>query len=247
MTALRAFGNGPIYGRRYGDGPPTILALHGWARSAADFDAVLHGLDALAVDLPGFGASPPPPDAIGSADYAGLLGPVLEEFATPPVVLGHSFGGRIGLHLAVTGHASRLVLTGVPLIRLSAPARPPLGFRVARLAHRLSLLSDRRMEQIRRNRGSADYRNATGVMRDVMVKVVNETYDGELERVVDPVHLIWGGLDTEVRPAVAELVAERLEARSVPVTLEVVADAGHMLPVTHPAVLKRALTGEPST
>ncbi len=98
------------------------------------------------------------------------------------------------------------------------------------------------MEQIRRNKGSADYRNAAGVMRDVLVKAVNESYDSEIDRIAVPVDLVWGGQDTEVRPEVAETLRSRLVERSVPVSLEVVAGAGHMLPVTHPDALRDAIT-----
>jgi hypothetical protein len=70
---LRAFADGTIFGDAYGASPPRVLALHGWRRDRSDFRAVLDGLDALAVDLPGFGASPAPPSAWGSAEYARAL------------------------------------------------------------------------------------------------------------------------------------------------------------------------------
>ena len=93
-------------------------------RQRKDFDGVLDGLDAIALDLPGFGgASPEPAAAMDAAGYADAVAPALDACAPGVVVLGHSFGGRVAVNLAAT-HPDRvgaLVLTGVP--RLVAPAQ----------------------------------------------------------------------------------------------------------------------------
>lgn len=244
VSALRAFGGGTVFGRRYGSGPPTILGLHGWARTSADFDASLSGLDAIAIDLPGFGATPPPPERCGAAGYARLIAPVMEEFERPPVVVGHSFGGRVAVCLAETFDLERLILTGVPLLRLGPGRKPSPVYRVARAANRVGLLSDRRMESIRRRRGSLDYRNASGVMREILVTVVNETYETRLDRLGCPVDLVWGENDTEVRPAVAENALDRLGRAGVEARLHIVPGVGHMLPLEAPRVLTDLIVGE---
>jgi hypothetical protein len=79
-----------------------------------------------------------------------------------------------------------------------------MGYRALRSLSRIGIVSDERMEEIRRSRGSADYRAATGVMRDILVKVVNETYEGEMARLESHVLLLWGDADREVPVAVAE-------------------------------------------
>nr|MBA3654062.1 hypothetical protein [Actinomycetota bacterium] len=67
---LQAFAGGRLFGEQFGTGSPWAVALHGWGRTHTDFAAVLRGLDAVAFDLPGFGATPPPAIAWGSPDYA---------------------------------------------------------------------------------------------------------------------------------------------------------------------------------
>ena len=89
--ALKTFAGGRIFGERHGDDPPSVVALHGWGRNRADFEQVLDGLDAVSLDLPGFGASPPPADVLGAHGYGGLIVPVLEEAGRPLVLVGHSF------------------------------------------------------------------------------------------------------------------------------------------------------------
>ena len=125
---LRVYADGQIFGDAVGIGTPNVLALHGWRRDRNDFRAVLEGLDAVAIDLPGFGASPVPPEAWGASDYATSVAVVLREMATPAVVIGHSFGGRVAVHLAAS-HPTRIagvVLAGVPLLRISEPPVPSL-------------------------------------------------------------------------------------------------------------------------
>ena len=98
---------GPLACLRGGapDGAP-VLALHGWLDNAASFvplAAHLHGIDLVALDLPGHGASAHLPPG---AEYslAGTVHAVLDaadalgwdSFA----VLGHSMGAAIGSILA---------------------------------------------------------------------------------------------------------------------------------------------------
>ena len=111
MTAMRpcavetAFGT--IAGLRAGEaGAPRVLALHGWLDNAASFEPLsrhLRGIDLVAIDLPGHGASthlPLPADyllitfaraACAAADALGW-----ERFA----LLGHSLGGVVASVLA---------------------------------------------------------------------------------------------------------------------------------------------------
>ncbi len=247
LAVLSAFAHGSLFGVVHGSGTPSVLALHGWGRTGADFDTTLQDLDAVALDLPGFGAAPAPPEPWGAARYAKAVAEVLDEMATPVVVVGHSFGGRVAVHLAAAqpDRIAALVLTGVPLVRppasSSAPRRPALSYRVARALHRRGLLADARMEEVRRRHGSPDYRATTGVMRDVLVQVVNETYEEQLDAVACPVELVWGGDDTEVPLAVAEAAAARLTAAGVASALTIVPGAGHFTPRTAPAELRAAI------
>lgn len=221
---LTALLDGAVMAERTGD-DPRILVLHGWGRSRADWMPAVQALPALAVDLPGFGASPPPPSAWGSRDYAELLVPLLE--AGDWTVAGHSFGGRVAVQLAAGWPAlvSKVVLTGVPLLRRATGSKAPLGFRLAKRAHRLGLLSDEKMEQQRQRRGSADYRAAQGVMRDTLVRLVNEDYRDLLPGIQAPVELVWGATDTA---APLDMVREA-QGLLPAATLTVSETSGHLL------------------
>jgi pimeloyl-ACP methyl ester carboxylesterase len=206
----RSLAGGTLYGETWGEDPALVVALHGWRRTHADFSpslgpsAPFGPLPTLAPDLPGFGATPPPTEPWGSAQYAAAVARLLEDAGGSEgsglVVVGHSLGGRIAVLLAATRPdlVRALVLTGAPLVRRAGGARrPPAAFRVARALHRAHVVSDERMEKARQRHGSADYRAAQGVMRDVLVRLVNERYDDALAALQCPVELVWGDDDTE--------------------------------------------------
>ncbi len=208
------------------DDQALVVALHGWGRDRRDLVGVLGDHRVLAVDLPGFGTSPPPPGPWGSADYAAAVGRLLEERNLHPAVLvGHSFGGRVAVVLAADRPdlVSGLVVVGTPLLG-GTGGSVAWSFRLARYAHRMGLISDDAMEARRRRHGSADYRAATGVMRQVMVRVVNEDYADELGRVAAPTGFCWGEDDTAAPVATARRAWELVRN---PVSFDVVEGSGH--------------------
>ncbi len=234
--ALTALLDGAVLAEKTGD-DPRVLALHGWGRTRADWLPALRGVSALAVDLPGFGASPPPPTGWGSRDYAELLAPLLDEGGW--TVAGHSFGGRVAVQLAAGWPqlVSGVVLTGVPLLRGASSAKAPLGFRLAKKAAALGLLSEAKMEEQRRKRGSADYRAAEGVMRDTLVRLVNEDYRDLLPGINLPVEMVWGAHDSAAPLAMAR-EAQTLLRKG---TLTVSDTSGHLLDEALYALLRERL------
>jgi pimeloyl-ACP methyl ester carboxylesterase len=247
--AKKAFDGGRTFGVTHGTAPFRVLALPGWMHTAADWDATLQALAAetgsVALDLHGFGgATPEPPEATGSAGYAAAVAPVLDELDGPVVVAGHSFGGRVAVHLAATrpDAVAGLVLTGVPrLVPPDGPptAKPALTYRAARWLHRRGILPDEKMEELRRKSGSADYRNAPSVtMRNVLVAVTNESYEAQLRQIRCPVELVWGEDDTAAPVADVRRAATLLGERA---TLTVLPGVDHFTPVKASEALAEAI------
>ncbi len=222
---------GRAFAERFGEGPAAVVALHGWARTRQDWQATLEGYDALALDLPGFGATPAPETGWSTSEYADWIGEILADLDRP-VLVGHSFGGRVAVQLAAASPelVRGLVLTGVPLLRQQASGKkPPLAYRVVHTLHRRGLVGEDRMEEMRRKHGSADYRAARGVMRDVLVKAVNEDYTDELDEIRvhrAPVEMIWGEHDTA---APADMARHAQELLGDAAHLVVVPEAAHLL------------------
>jgi pimeloyl-ACP methyl ester carboxylesterase len=253
VPVLKSFAGGRLFGGTWGSGVPTVLALHGWQRTHADFAPAFEGsadpgtapVDAVALDLFGFGATPPPPEPWGSAEYARHLLPLFEEpgvLADRIVLVGHSFGGRIAPYLAglVPDRIERMVLCGAPLLhRHGRRSKPAPAFRVARRLHALGLVGEERMEAMRNRYGSPDYRASAGVMRAVFVRLLAEEYQEAMAAVRCPVELLWGENDTEVPLEVAQ------RARPIFPSAELVtlSGIGHLLPTEAPAQLREAVVG----
>lgn len=215
------------------------------ARSSTDDPLPPGPLDALALDLPGFGATPPPETCWGAKEYAAAVAEVLGEMAAPVVVVGHSFGARVAVELAAEepGRVGALVLTGAPLFPAGgARRRPPTRYRVARALARSGIVGEDRIEAMRQRYGSSDYKAATGVMREVLVRAIAETneeaYSPALAAIRCPVELVWGALDTAAPPRVAERIAHGVGDGS---RLSVSEGIGHLTPLQIPGRLRLAV------
>jgi len=224
---LTSLADGRLLAEKTGATPPTVVALHGWQRTGADFAPIVTGLDAVAPNMPGASpAAEPPVEVWGSPEYAELVADAIRPFG-PVVILAHSFGGRVAVHLAAKHQelVRGLVLTGVPLLRLRAAPKPSFGFRVLKRLASLGLVSQKRLDAERRKRGSADYNAAQGVVRDIFVRLVNEDYRDQLAALTVPVRMVWGQNDTSA-PADA---GEAASALITGARFRVVPGAGHLL------------------
>jgi len=119
-----------LYYESWGSGPPIVL-VHGFASSTFCWRRVVPELAqnhrVLAVDLPGYGASARPNAPIYATDrLAMLLAGVLDHAGLSRVdMVGHSFGGRVALQLALAQpwRVGRLALLAPEVY---ATTRPPI-------------------------------------------------------------------------------------------------------------------------
>lgn len=83
-----------------------LLFLHGWRSEAKVWLPIISNLKNIgaaiyAIDLPGFGGSQVPSAAMTVGDYAEVVKDFIEKLGLKNVVIiGHSFGGRVGIKLA---------------------------------------------------------------------------------------------------------------------------------------------------
>ncbi len=215
-----------VFGEAFGEGTPNVLALHGWGRDRRDFSRLQQGLSGFALDLPGFGSSPAPPSAWSTADYARVVLPVLGMLSPPRLVVGHSFGGRVAVQLADLSEAvDRLVLVGTPLLRVGVPPRPNRRYAAIRWLAARRAIPHAVLERARVRYGSEDYVRAQGVMREVLVRAVNESYETQLRNVKCETILVSGEFDDAVPPEITRRAARYVSASRV----VIVEGAGHLI------------------
>lgn len=184
-----------------------IVLLHGWGANLDSFASVQCVLEkqfqVYAIDLPGFGRSDTPVNAWGTAEYANLVRQFLHALNIEnPILIGHSFGGRLAIRVATMEKVHKLILVDSAGIRPHRSGQYYFKVYSYKLLKRLANLPILRnylhhtVEMVKKKAGSTDYQNAAGVMRDILVKVVNEDLRAFLPRISVPTLLIWGENDT---------------------------------------------------
>jgi pimeloyl-ACP methyl ester carboxylesterase len=204
-----------------GSGRPLLL-LHGWGVSSELFAPILAGLQPgrrlIVPDLPGFGATPEPDAPWSVHEYAAWCNALLDRLGVHACdLIGHSNGGRIGIVMAARHpeRIARMVLAGSAGIRPRRTLRDAARvrtYKALRAVERSSAVPGALRRSARRRadqRGSADYRAASGTMRGTLVRIVNEDLRALLPELDIPVLLIWGDRDTETPIEDARLM-ERL-------------------------------------
>ena len=184
---------------QYGKGKKNIVLLHGWGQNIQMMDPIGKRLESLAtitiVDLPGHGESSEPKEALTIYDYCEVVKELLDKLKIKkPILVGHSFGGRISICYASKYPTEKLILLGAPCIRkntkVSTKTKVLKGLKKVPGLNKLEGFAKKHM-------GSRDYRNASPVMREILVNTVNEDLSECAKKIDCPTLLIWGDADTE--------------------------------------------------
>ena len=143
------------------------------------------------IDLYGFGKTPHPDHPLRIEDYARGVQTVIEQTGGGDVILvGHSFGGRVAMRLAVESAG----VVGLILID-SAGVIPRRGPRYYLKVARYKLAKRYGFKNL--PKGSADYAALSGAMRGTFVNVVNESSLTDAKKLTVPTLLIWGSEDKD--------------------------------------------------
>lgn len=221
-----------------GQGPETVLFLHGWAAPVAAYQPVL-GLLArrfrvVAFDMPGVGGTDEPSAPLTLDDYVAFTLAFCRETGIDNATLVcHSHGGRIAVRLLSDpgcplrcGRAVFIDAAGVPPRRSAGWKARQRAYRLLRVLGTAKLtapLFAERYEVVRDRRSSADYRAATPVMRATLSNVVSADLTPLMPAVSAEVLLIWGENDTATPLSDGQEMARLLPNAG----LAVVKNAGH--------------------
>ena len=188
----------------------TVLLLHGWGSSMEPYRPLMALLQqkytVIALDLPGFGKTEEPKAPMNVDDYVDFVLEFLKMFPVEKLSLvGHSFGGRVIIKMA-----NRPLPFTIPKIVLidSAGIKPqPSGKKTTKqTVYKMGKWFATRkliarcfpglLEKLRVTFGSADYAAASPMMRQCLVRVVNEDLSHLLPGITPPTLLVWGENDT---------------------------------------------------
>ncbi len=210
-----------------------IVVLHGWGCEIKTVmpivDLLKHCFRVTTLDLPGFGETDSPMEPWDSYDYEAFTYAFIKQLGIKKTsLIGHSHGGRISILLAANYPeiVDKVVLIDsaglIPKRRLKYYFKV-YSFKIAKKCYRLVNRKQDALDKFYRRFGSEDYQNASGVMRQTMVKVVNDTLLSHLKQIQSPTLLIWGENDD----ATPLYMAKHMEKEIQDSGLVVIKNAGH--------------------
>jgi pimeloyl-ACP methyl ester carboxylesterase len=173
-----------------------LIYLHGWGQNIEMMLPIakpfVNKCNVLIIDLPGFGLSSEPKEAWTLYDYADMVNDFVKDLKlNNPILIGHSFGGKISLCYALKYKVKKLILLASPYEKKIS--KPTFKMKVFNLLKKTPFASI-----AKKHMGSTDYRNASDMMRNVLVKHVNLDLKDEVKKIKCPTLLIWGTKDEAV-------------------------------------------------
>ncbi len=168
-----------------------IVLLHGWGCTKEIFEELVERYSnkyrVIAVDFPGFGESEEPKEYVGSDFYTGILEKLLRELGVNnPIVIGHSFGGKVAMLYATKNDVNKLILIDSSGVK---------SFKGLIYYIKVGIYKGLKKLGITLNVGSNDYKNASLKMKAVLSKVVNENISSDIKQINCETLLIWGEND----------------------------------------------------
>lgn len=211
----------------------SLLMLHGWGQSLKEMKPLGELLSRKAtphlIDLPGFGESPPPEKTWNAYDYADRIVQYLdEENIDKADILGHSFGGKVAMCLAIKhpNRINRLILLSPSGLK---PKRTMINqcriFSIRWIGKLTKLFMPNLFQNWFIPRfGSKDYQNA-GPMKSILVRSVNEDLTHEIPKIRCETLILWGDRDEETPPEMGKRIHQLIQNSR----LELFSQHGHQL------------------
>lgn len=235
-----------------GAGENTIVMLQGWGTKLTDYDYIADCLNSkytfIQLDLPGFGQSDEPKEAWDVDSYADFFCKFMQAMnISRATLIGHSYGGRVIIKLA-SRPSLPFEITNLVLID-SAGVMPKRTFRQKMNMRKYKILKKilnlkliyslfpELIDNWRNRQGSADYRNASPIMKQCLVKAVNEDLTDLLPHIKQETLLIWGDKDTATPLSDAKIMESKIPNAG----LAVLSGAGHFCFLDQPFLFRKIM------
>lgn len=243
------------YNIRYkitGNGEQTVVILQGWGTEFGIYDMITDIISSqyrvVQFDFPGFGGSDEPREPWNVDAYADFFCKFMKEMQiTKATLFGHSYGGRVIIKLAarerITFEIDRIVLmdsAGVLPQRTAWQKFKIYKYKCLKKLVNMKLiymLFPEVVDDWRQRQGSADYRNASEMMKKCLVMAVNEDLTDLLPCIKQETLLIWGDLDTATPMRDAKIMENKIPNAG----LVVLEGAGHFSFLEKPIAFKNIM------
>lgn len=249
-----------------GEGPP-VFFVHGlggsWRNWLENIPALARKHRVVALDLPGFGTSPMPPEAISIGAYGNLIVKFADAISLgkETALVGHSMGGFIATEAVIAAPERFSSLTLVAAAGITFATIPQTRKEITKLAMRMMMpIAASRLE---RNMGRKRLRSASfkgviahpsmigreilwelgsygikapGILQAAYALAGYDTRE-RLKEITVPTMVVWGNQDRLVPVAAAYAYERRIPSSE----LNLIEDAGHMVQMERPGRFNRTL------
>lgn len=187
-----------------------VLFLQGWGTNLDLYKKLIEKVKEnhriIAFDFPGFGKTSEPSSAWDVDKYTDFTEELISKLKLSKVILmGHSFGGRVIIKLMSREkcfEVDKVILMDSAGIKPPKTIKKTIKSKYYKICKKLlstklgEKLFPGEIEKLQRKYGSADYRKASPLMKQVLVKVISEDLTELIPNINKPTLLIWGDLDT---------------------------------------------------
>lgn len=216
---------GKIAYSTFGSGDELLVILHGWGCSKEMFATIAEHLakkyTVFVPDLPGFGESPEPSHPFSVGDYTDIIVDFIKSSGFKKVsLMGHSYGGRIIIKMFSSGNLPFSIQKVCLVDAAGIKPKKTLGQKLSLLCYKggrrilslppLKKLFPNAIENWRKKRGSADFNNASEIMKKTLVLSVNEDLTNCLKNITAPTLLFWGDKDDATPLSDAKIMEKKI-------------------------------------
>ncbi len=235
-----------------GEGDETVVILQGWGTELSLYDSVANTIckkyKVIQFDFPGFGGSDEPREAWNVDAYADFFCEFIKKMQINKVILiGHSYGGRVIIKLAAREKVPFEIIRIVLIDSAGVLSKKTFFIKFKNLRYKflkkvlnvklVYTLFPELIDDWRNRQGSADYRNASAMMKKCLVMAVNEDLTHLLPDIKQDTLLIWGDLDTATPIRDAKLMESKIPNSG----LVVLKGAGHFSFLEQPIVFSNIM------
>lgn len=198
----------------------TILFIHGWGSNLENMKVLTcyqEKYNLLFIDLPGCGKTQEPNSPLLYDDYLNLIDDLVKELDIQLTYLvGHSFGGKLSIGLALRHiNIKGLFLISPSIIKPKRKLNYYVKVYIYKILKKLNLLNYFNKNLF----GSTDYKNASEIMKKTLVNIVNYSLEEKLIDIKQPTILLWAKND-EQTPFYMANIAKTLIKNSEIISLE---------------------------
>lgn len=203
----------------------TVLIIPGWGTVINTYTTLINSIsmyaNVLCFDMPGFGESDEPKNSWNLDDYITFIIKFIKSQNINELdVIGHSNGGRIIIKLMskkdLDFKINKIILIGSAGIVHKKTITQIIRIKTYKTCKKIAqiklirFLFPNLLNKVKNYFGSADYKDASPIMRESMVKLINEDIRNFLPNVKVPTLLIWGENDTATPIADAKIMEKMI-------------------------------------